>query len=98
MRLSYSRRSEYQHILTMGDEIAGLYLPYQPLIRRGLKREINPLDGPDTREVGDLHSHPDPLTLLGVHLAPQDRIEELQVSPLRLGRLGQSRGQGLTQV
>ena len=42
------------------------------------------LDGPDTREVGDLQPHPDPLALLGVHLAPQDLVEELQVSPLLL--------------
>ena len=48
--------------------------------------------------MGDLHPHPDPLALLGVHLTPQDLIEELQVGPLLLGRLGQHRGECLTQV
>ena len=82
----------------MCDEISRGQLPDQPLVRRGWKGEVKPLDGPDTREVGDLQPHPDPFALLGVHLAPQDLIEELQGGPLLLGRLGSHRPERVPQV
>ena len=72
----------------MRNEVSRGQLSNQPLVRRGLKPEIKPLDGPDTREVRSLQPHLGPLALLGVHLTPQDLIEELQVGPFLLGRLG----------
>ena len=45
-----------------------------PLVRRMLKREINPLDGPDTRKVYNLQPRLDPFAPLGVHLTPQGQV------------------------
>src|SRR5260370_38886777 len=98
MSVPYSRRSEYQHVLTMCDEMTRAQFPDQPLVHRGLEREVELLEGPDAREVGDLQCHPHALALLGIHLTPHNPIEELQAGPLLFGRLGELSRQRIRQL
>ena len=63
---AYSRRTEQQQGVAVGDPAAGGKFPDLARIRGGLGLVLEPLQRPRERELGDAHCHRDsPLILVG---------------------------------
>jgi hypothetical protein len=95
---SHARRAEQQNRLAMRQKIPRGELPDQTLVHRGLQRELELIEGLQTREMGDLKPHSDPLVLLRVDLALQGSVQKLEVRPIPLGGLREHRRQRLSKM
>src|SRR5207302_6655502 len=91
-------RSEEQHILRLGDEAAGGELANESLIDRRLRLEVEPVERLHRGKMSDGHAHRDALALLGVDLAAQKRVEEVEVGGLAARGLREQRIEALHDV
>ena len=70
-------RAKEQHILRLCHVAPGGELSHQLCVDGGLRFEIEVLERLHGGEMGNLNSHGHALALLGVHLRPQDDVEEV---------------------
>src|SRR5207302_5507084 len=90
--------SEEEHILRLGDEAASGELANESLIDRGLRLEVETVEGLHRGKMSDGHAHRDALALLGVDLAAEERVEEIEVGGLAASGLREQRLEALHDV
>src|SRR3954469_3833669 len=98
MSLADARRSEEEHVFGLGNEAAGGELADEALVDRWLRLEIELFERLHRREVGDGHAHRDALALLGLHLAAQQAVEEVEIGRLAACCLGEDRVESIGEI
>src|SRR2546425_542165 len=81
-----------------GDEAAGGELADEALVDRWLRLEVELVERLHGGEMRDGHAHRDALALLGVDLAAQERVEEVEIGRLAAGGLREQRVETLDQA
>src|SRR3954465_565637 len=98
MSLADGRRSEEEHAFDLGNDPAAGQLADEALVDGWLRLEVELFERLHRREVGDGHAHRDALALLGVPLAAQQAVEEVEISRLAACCLGEDRVESIGEI